>query len=35
MAGINWKGTTQNELRPRTSGRDNGAAGTNVGRMGH
>jgi len=29
---INWKGRFATGLRPRTSGRDNGAAGIDIGR---
>ena len=35
VACINWKSTASNEVRPRASGRDNGAAGREVGWMYH
>jgi len=31
MVCINWKSTASNEVRPRISGRDNGAAGRQSG----
>jgi uncharacterized protein (AIM24 family) len=35
MGCINWKSTAHNELRPRFAGRDNGAAGSDLGRTRH